>query len=525
MFAAAIALILATVAAYQISHWVLLVVPLGIFGIGALWLARPIRHEPLVRLVLLGACLAVATMPGWLTVIVDKSGFGGFPHRVNDEIGPGYQELMKWFTKGMLLDNFRIMILTYSLPLVFLFARTRFMRWLWAPALIYAVLLVMGPHAPKTADDLLPAVRFLGAMQVVLALGIGAGVFAIGRAAWTAGPTSTLHRMTRAVFGKRPHHELSYGTRTVVVAIGLALVIFVGLSSARVFGGRVHTLDEYDYRGEMMEMVDVIKAQPQGRKQVGPGCENHWWNLLSYVYAKRPSLLQMGGGGLQASPNYDFLWSVRDFPKLAWVYDTPLFVFQRSSSASAPAGDTIMQTNRYELRHLPSPGIVSPVWITGVLPEGESRSGSEVRLAAINWLKSQLPMDNHHLVYAGYGPAGGKPDATVIRAFRVDPSPGDSADIYAEVDVKQPSTFVARESWHPRWHAYVDGVEVPIRRVTPDFPAIDVAPGKHVLAFRFERPWWAQAAWLAWPGVSIAAWLATRRRRLRGNLPQARLVE
>ena len=80
----------------------------------------------------------------------------------------------------------------------------------------------------------------------------------------------------------------------------------------------------------------------------------------------------------------------------------------------------------------------------------------------------------------------------------------------------------ARESWHPRrWHAYIDGVETEIQRVSPDFPAIDVPPGKHTLAFRFERPWWAHAAWLAWPGVVLGAW----RLRKRDDLPAARTVE
>ncbi len=480
-----------------------------------------------VRLCVLGGCLAIATMPGWLTVIVDRDGFGGFPHRVNDEVGPGYRELMNWYTKGAILDFRRFTILTWMLPIVVMFGRARFMRWLWTPAIVYAALLALGPHAPKTADDLLPAVRFLGAMQVVLGLAIGAGAFAIGRAIWDMPPTAPLHRVVRACFRSRDA-ELRYGIRTSVIALAAGLVIFIGLTGTRALALRVSVLDQYDYRGEMMEMIEVIKKQPAGRKQVGPGCENHWWNLLSYVYAKRPSLLQMGGGGLQASPNYDFLWSVRDFPKLAWVYDTPLFVFARANSATAPEGETLMQTNRYELRRLPAPGIVSPVQVTGLLPKGESRAGSEVRLAAITWLKSDLPLSDHVLAYDGYGQPGQAPDATVSRAFRVDPSPGDSADIYAEVDVKQKSTFMARESWHPRWHAYVDGVEVPIRRVTPDFPAIDVEPGKHVLAFRFERPWWAQAAWLAWPGISIAAWLGMRalgRRRERRLLPQARVVD
>lgn len=491
--------------------------------------ARP-RSDVFVRLVVLGGCLLVATLPGWLTVIVDRDGFGGFPHRVNDEVGPGYKELMGWFSKGALLDNWRYAIQTWMLPIVFLFARMRFARWLWAPALVYATLLALGPHAPTTADDLLPAVRFLGAMQVVLALGIGAGAFAIGRAIWHVRPGSLLHRCVVGLAGKRPHGELVYGVRTVVIALAFGLVIFVALPGVGKLAHRVRVLEteSYDYRDEIMEMNTIIAKQPQGRKQVGPGCENHWWNLLSYVYVKRPALLQMGGGGLQASPNYDFLWSVRDFPKLAWVYDTPLFLFAKASSASAPQGDVLGETKRYELRRLPAPGIVSPVQVTGVLPEGESRAKSKVRIAAIEWLKSQAPLDDHVLAYHGYGDASPAPDAKVIRAFRVDPSPGASADIYAEVDVKRKTTFVARESWHPRWHAYVDGIEVPIRRVTPDFPAIDVEPGKHVLAFRFERPWWAHAAWLAWPGMAIGAWLgirALRRRRNRGNLPPARIVD
>ncbi len=490
---------------------------------GFLYLAWPARHEPLIRLVILGACLAIATMPGWLTVIVDRDGFGGFPHRVADEIGPGYQELSKWYTRGGILDNGRVTILTWMLPLVIAFGRMKFGRWLWAPAVTFATLLALGPHAPKTADDLLPAVRFLGAMQVVLALAIGAGAFAVGRSLWLASADSWPINFARLLAGRRPYDELVYGVRTVVIAATCALVIFVALMGSRVLSQRVSSLDAFDYHDEMFEMIRLIEKQPQGKKQVGNGCENHWWNMLSYVYAKRPSLLQMGGGGLQASPNYDFVYTVREFPKLAWVYDVPLFLYAKASGG-APDGEVLGETARYELRRLPAPGIVSPIQVTGVLPEGKSRAGSVVRLAALEWLKSPDPLSDHHLAYFGEGGLFQAPDAKVLRALRVDPSPDELADIYAEVEVNQPSTFVARESWHPRWHAYIDGEEVPIRRVTPDFPAIDVPSGKHVLAFRFERPWWAQAVWLAWPGITLGAWWLLRRLRRKTQLPRAELL-
>ena len=151
---------------------------------------------------------------------------------------------------------------------------------------------------------------------------------------------------------------------------------------------------------------------------------------------------------------------------------------------------------------------MSPVEVTGVLPPGRDAA----RAAAITWLKSDEPLGDHVLAYAGNGGPSGAPHGTVVRAVRQD-SPGDAADIRAEVDATARTTFMARESWHPRWRAYIDGAPAPVRRVTPDFPAVDVQPGHHVVEFRFERPWWANAAWLAWPAVPLAAWLISRRRR------------
>ena len=498
------------------------------------WVVRPVlvvvdrlRHPPrrwfgawigeLRRLAVLGVCLLVTWMPIWLPLGVDYAGFGGFPHRVNDEVGPGFQTLLSWYAHGAILDFNRPVILTWTLPIVALFARPKFMRWLWAPAVLFAIWLGMGPHLGKTDDDLVPAVRFLGAMQVVMALAIGSGIIWIGQKLWYVRQGSRLHRLQHSV-------------RTTLASLAAALVILLVLPGARTLSSRVHVLSDYDasHGGELHEVTTKLAQQPPGRKQVGEGATNHWWNLLSYEYGRRPALLMMGGGGLQASPNYDFLWTVKDFTKNAWVYDAPILVFGKSNASAMPIGETLFTTKNYEARRLPAPGLVSPVEVIGTLPPGRKPAHE----AALAWFKTDQPMKDRVYAYDGFDgqrpgtedhKTRGTPGARVLRSFRQD-SPGDAADLYAEVEATELTTFMARESWHPRWHVYVDQVEAPVRRVTPDFLAVDVAAGHHTIAFRFERPWWAQAAWLAWPMLPLIAWGVMRRRR-RVRLPVARVVE
>jgi len=546
------------------------VVTAAVVALGTRWRNPPARpwEADFLRIVILGGCFAIAWMPIWLPLIIDYEGFGAFPHRVDDEVGPGFVNLARWFVLGSIFDYQRPVVLTWAIPVVAMFARARFLRWLWAPAIVYAVWLGLGPHIGKTQDDLIPAVRLLGPLQVVVALAVGAGALMIGARLWSAPEGSPLSRAARvacmaaglaavaaigysivfapegstplalgqqlvlhklsqshvrwlllcaiavivALWGRSAWRALSsqYGLRTGLAALAAALAVLLMLPGGRALDARVRVLDDYGgSRGdELRSIAWVLRFQPPGRKQVGKGADNHWWNLLTYEYGRRPSLLMMGGGGLQASPNYDFLWTVKDFTKTAWVYDAPYLVFDRANIDKMPAGDDVFGTKNVLVRRLPAPGLVSPVEITGVLPPGRKAA----RAAAIAWLKTDEPLANKVLVYDGHGGPSGAPHGIVARAVRQD-SPGDAADIRAEVDATERTTFMARESWHPRWRAYIDGAPAPVRRVTPDFPAVDVPPGHHVVEFRFERPWWANAAWLAWLVVPLAAWLITRRRR------------
>ncbi|MEO8548950.1 MAG: hypothetical protein ABI678_03230, partial [Kofleriaceae bacterium] len=497
---------------------------------------RGVESE-LHRLAILGVLLVITTAPVLLPLVFDREGFGGFPHRVGDEVGPGFGGLWKWFYTGHILDFIpkdfprRLPLLTWvGVPLALgftLWKRPAIMRWLWPPAILYALWLGEGPKAGKIGDDLLPAVRALGAMQTLVALAIGAGIVMLGDYLWNA----PWDRVWYGKAGAKPLPNgavspLVYSIRTALAALAASLLVFVVYPGSRALQARVRTLADYPVRKELMQVGELLGQQPQGRHQPGPGAENHWWNLMPYVYDTVPTTLQMGGGGLQASPNYDALWTVRDFAKNAWIYDAPYLVYERSKGSSLPEGEIVAKTEKYDIKKLHAPGLVSPVQVVGVLPPWY-RSGELGHMFALIWLKSSMPMANQVLAYVGSGSAGPPPQGKTLRAWRQD-SPGDDADIVAEVEATGPTTFWVHESWHPRWHAFVDGVEVPVRRVTPDFPAVDVGPGKHTIELRFERPLWLLLAWLAWPGTALLAWLALKklaRRREAAALAPARVVE
>ncbi|MCA9677936.1 MAG: hypothetical protein KC464_23125, partial [Myxococcales bacterium] len=457
--------------------------------------------RPALRLLVLGALLLLGSACAWLPVLIDYDGFGGFPHRVGDEVGPGFVQLGKDLARGALFDAGRPAVLTALIPLAAVMtARERRLGRLWIPALLFALLLGVGPHLPKTGDDdLLPAVRFLAGLQVLVALAVGAGATAATLWAWRAAA---------------PLWPWSISLRAAVASLlGLATVIVV-VEGARVQRGRVKVAADFDGigRAELDPLLAAMRAAPPGRLQVRGGAENHWFIMLPAVYADRPASLVMGGAPLQSSPNYVYMWELRDHvpgkddapTRTAWVFDAPLVVQKRDNDWAVTTGEVLAQTDTYELRRLPAPGLVGPVEVVGTLPAGRKAS----RAAVVTWLRSDEPYANQVRAWAGSGGAGGRPRGRTLAVTRTD------ATIRAEVEVEGdgPTTFVIRESWHPRWVATIDGAPAPLRRVTPDYLALDVPPGRHVLAVRFARPLWTWLLWLIGPLACVAAWLVRRPR-------------
>ena len=121
-----------------------------------------------------------------------------------------------------------------------------------------------------------------------------------------------------------------YGIRTALSAGLAALVVLVVVPGTQALGDRVRVLADYpnSNRAEMMELIDAVgEASRRAASRSRPAPRTTGGTCSATSTRACPALLQMGGGGLQASPNYDFLWSVRDYAKNAWIYDAPYLVF------------------------------------------------------------------------------------------------------------------------------------------------------------------------------------------------------
>jgi hypothetical protein len=458
------------------------------------------------RLSGLGVALMLAAATVWLPVIVHYDGFGAFPHRVIDEIGPGFVRMGHWLVTGKIIDAARkVPLMTMLLPLVAVFARGRWFAWLWAAAIIYVLLLCLGPNVSQIGgggEDILPAARFLPTLQIMFALIAGAGLGSMLERAWVQPWDPALSRLLPCL--------AAAAVTTFIVVAGAG----TNKASVRVASDFGDGIDVED----MHALMPAIRALPPGRIQARAGAGSHWAVSLPTAYADRDAFLVMGGAALQSSPNYYAAWELRDEDpvRAAWIFDAP-YVFMKTENSAKIPGEIVAQGVTYEVHKLDSEGLVSPIQVIGALPAGREPE----REMAKKWIWSNDAMKDRYLAHHGDGgeEPGPEPHGKTLDVSRT------FSHIVANVEVDagdQPTTFVIRESWHPGWHASIDGADVHIRRVSPDFMAVDVPPGAHRIDLQFERPLWTWLLWLLWPACVIAGWQLTVRvleagsRRLRG---------
>ncbi len=76
--------------------------------------------------------------------------------------------------------------------------------------------------------------------------------------------------------------------------------------------------------------------------------------------------------------------------------------------------------------------------------------------------------------------------------------------IEIDAGTNAPRMLVLAESFHPDWHATIDGDPAEITRADGDFQGCMVPAGKHRVVFHFDPVYRSYGRWLSWAGVGLA---------------------
>lgn len=443
--------------------------------------------------ILLGLVLTASAF-FWLPILVHYDSFGGFPARVADEAGIAPVRFVKVLVRGGFFDLGRVpaytILLVPALALA-VWRRSAVGLYVFCAGAIFALAVALGPVVGKTDGDLIPAIRFLGMMQLMWAGLAGMGAVAIGR---------TILEAKRL--------PISRGlARGALTGAGVAAAVYI-VVTARI-GERTRLIDDFkgQDRSAMLELIKELEVLPHGRilgaRELGTAA--HWWMYMPSVYANTPAMRAYGGAALQSSPNYVYL---RTYP-----FDGNLalwgvrYVLARADKPTPWIGTKERKRVRdYKLLEIPTLGLFRPIGILRQIP-----SDRKTREKTTNqWLRSPEPAIGMHLEIGGSSGATQNLPVDILSEYE-GLSRYDGA-----VKSAKGGTVALAVTYHPGWRATVDGKAVPIRRVSPDFMAVDVPPGEHMIIYRFSRPWWTWAllavSLLALIGASInrktfAQWL------------------
>jgi hypothetical protein len=162
-----------------------------------------------------------------------------------------------------------------------------------------------------------------------------------------------------------------------------------------------------------------------------------------------------------------------------------------------PFAHPIAQQGPFCVYAVDGPGLVQLVDVPYRLDVAK-RNVSRLHAA---WLRSDQPARGIHpaVHLREEGPSGGEGIAADDVDFRFPPaSPPDSPvgevlsvrregeDFLARVRVDRPGDLVLKMTYHPLWHATVDGAPAATRQLMPSFVGVPLAPGEHDVALRFR---------------------------------------
>lgn len=499
-------------AALLMSHlWV------GLYGaicIAVLVVAEPVLALRRFRRLVPVAALSFCVVSPWLLPLLMTNDYaGGLPWRRQLHEGWVWGDTVARLLSGQIFDYGRPMWLTIGVLVgsVLLLVRVRSpmpRRWLLLTATTGA--LFLGRTNLGAAYDLLPMHSQVNVMRYIT------GVHICGLLAASAiGPAVV--GVARRFGGLRAAHG----------ALGLLLMGLLGA----VYDGVQGTLQTFDaQRPAYGELVKALREGPDRRFAVHEalGTGSHFHRDLLPLLADRGQLQSYAHGyhctlSTYYAEYFDFS------PAAAAVFGIGSVVAKHPIPEDFPfdVWPEVWRNGSYSIHELvnsDAADLVSFVDVHGTIEGPSFRSLRPIikRLAVPAFARGFVPeiaMNTAIKVPGVVDGSGRRHDWRSARLFDAIGAPERGSD-EPRGEILESSrglSFYAvrvrsmRDSAHlmlkvnafPWWSASVDGVEVPIRHVAPNFMAVAIPSGEHVVRWEYTNPWWQKLGAVVSVAVSL----------------------
>ena len=460
-------------------------------------MTRANARDRVVRLALAGAPAVLITAYFWLPLIVNGAYHSTSPYMQEWKYDSfGAEQILTWLGTGELLDYNRPPVITGFAALgvlVALWTRTRLALFVLA---VFGFWLVayfgrptLGPFADVLSfDGKLWMHRFIGPVQLgaILLVAIAAG------GVWTL-----LHRFPRI-----PWPAAVFGVLVLAVTVTALSERWLYLDKNDQWMRETQQALAADT--ELRDIVAMIELLPRGR--VFAGTRTGFSDQIKVGSLRIPDVLTFHQIETAAPPyqsmslNSDLIWHF-DYTEPAHYEVLNARYVILPATLAAPGFLTALYTGeRYQLLVSPSRNYFG----LAETPAGFEGSEEAYHIASRSWFLGSAPARNIYPAFAipgapkldglEYGPLEEASSAinrlrpeherNALGAIEIEtPSP---FDYEATVRVDQPATLFLKATFHPDWHAYVDGEEVQPFMVSPSFPAIHLEPGTYNIRFAYE---------------------------------------
>ncbi|HEX5368877.1 MAG TPA: hypothetical protein VFY10_05615 [Dehalococcoidia bacterium] len=456
-------------------------------------------RQRVMRLMLAGAPVMIVTSYFWLPLIINGAYHDVSPYMEEWKYNSfGARTILPWLVKGQLMDVDRwpvitafagvgVLIALWTRTRLAMFALAMFTMWL----LIYFGKPTWGSLSyPFSWDGKLWMHRYIGPVQMgaVLLIGVAAG--------WLWLRLDGFKRL------RAPWPSIIFVALILVVALPAFGERWTYLDWNRKDLEQTQTALQSD--GDAYAIIATLKQLPPGR--VYAGLRDEYGDLMKVLWLRFPDLLtfnqiEVAGPPYQSlSINSDVIWHFQYTNASDYDVFNARYVVASSQQQMPSFLTPIMKTDLYTLYLAPTSGYFG----LATTPVGYEGPQSQLHVAIRTWFLSPLPGEG---VYPAMAMPGTPHDPNVSYAPMVqaqsnlgslesDAKPqgsiGDENDglgrYEATIQVDSPTTVFLKATYHPDWHAYVDGREVKPFMVTPSYPAITLQPGSHDVLFVYKSP-------------------------------------